>query len=116
MATVVEAMRAEPAMVSGIGRYDLALAETAGDRLVCKAGGEAIECVALTDRGWGVTVKVADGGTRALGVATTEILRQLDVLTAAEVDKLQPFATPLLKNHRQIITGRIRPAVDLKPR
>jgi L-asparaginase II len=114
MATIVGAMRTEPAMVSGIGRYDLALAETAGDRLICKVGGEAIECVALTDRGWGVTVKVADGGMRALGVATTAILRQLDVLTATEVDQLQPFAEPFLTNHRKIIAGRIRPAVRLK--
>jgi L-asparaginase II len=114
MATIVEAMRAEPAMVSGIGRFDLALAEAAGDRLVCKAGGEAIECVALTDRGWGLTVKVADGGLRALSVATTEILRQLGVLSAGEIDKLHPFAKPQLKNHRQIITGHVRPAVNLK--
>lgn len=114
MATIVGAMRSEPAMVSGIGRYDLALAETAGDRLVCKVGGEAIECIALTDRGWGITVKVADGGIRALGVATTAILRQLDVLTSAEVDRLQPFAEPCLTNHRKIIIGHIRPAVRLK--
>jgi len=114
MATIVAAMRAEPALVSGIGRFDLALAETAGDRLICKVGGEAIHCVALTDRGWGVTVKVADGGTRALGVAVTAILRQLDVLTDREVAMLQPHAEPFLTNHRKIIIGRIRPAVNLK--
>ncbi len=113
MKTIAAAMRAEPAYVSGIGRFDLALAETAGDRLVCKVGGEAVECVALTDRGWGVTVKVADGGSRALGVAVTAILRQLDVLTDAEVDALQAHARPFLTNHRKIITGRILPAVRL---
>jgi len=114
MATIVEAMRTEPAMVSGLGRFDLALAETAPDRLVCKVGGEAIQCVALTDRGWGVALKVADGGSRAVGVATTEILRQLDVLSAAEVDRLQPFARPAIKNHRRIITGHIHPVINLK--
>jgi len=114
MATIVEAMRTEPAMVSGIGRFDLALAETAPDRLVCKVGGEAIQCVALTDRGWGVAIKVADGGSRAVGVAATEILRQLDVLSAAEVDRLRPFAVPAIKNHRRIITGYIYPAINLK--
>jgi L-asparaginase II len=114
MSTIVEAMRADPAMVSGEGRFDLALAETASDRLVSKAGGEAIECVALTDRGWGVAVKVADGGSRAAGVATTEVLRQLDVLSAADVDRLRPFAVPALKNHRRIITGYIHPALELR--
>lgn len=113
MKTIVAAMRAEPAYVSGIGRFDLALAETAGDRLVCKVGGEAIQCVALTDRGWGVTVKVADGGSRALGVAVTAILRQLDVLTDAEVEAMRAHALPFLTNHRKIIIGRIHPAVKL---
>ncbi len=114
MEDVVRAMRTEPAMVSGIGRFDLALAEAAGDRLVCKVGGEAIECVALTDRGWGVALKVADGGARALGVAVTALLRNLDVLTDQEVKALQPHARPYLKNHRKIVVGHIEPAIRVK--
>ncbi len=114
MKDIVYAMRTEPAMISGIGRFDLALAEVAGDRLVCKVGGEAIECVALTDRGWGVALKVADGGARALGVAVTALLRDLDVLTDQEVHLLQPHARPYLKNHRKIIVGHIEPAIRVK--
>ena len=113
MQTIVHAMRTSPAMVSGADRFDLALAETAPDRLICKVGGEAIECVALTDRGWGVVVKVADGGSRALGVATVEILRQLDVLSSAEVECLRRFARPFVTNHRRIIIGEVRPTVHL---
>lgn len=111
--TIVTAMRTEPAMVSGLQRFDLALAETAPDRLVSKVGGEAIECVALTEQGWGMVVKVADGGMRALGVATTEILRQLGIISDAEVDTLRGFARPFITNHRRIIIGEVRPAIRL---
>ncbi len=114
MGTIVRAMQAEPGMVSGEGRYDLALAETAGDRLICKVGGEAVECIGLLERGWGVAVTVADGGTRAIGVAATEILRQLGVLSEEEVARLQPFSRPMLTNHRKIITGSIRPALRIQ--
>ena len=107
-AAIVRAMIGHPEVVSGTGRLDLALAKVSRGSLFTKAGGEAVECVGIPERGWGIATKVGDGGTRAVGPALIGLLHQLGVLTDSAVAELQPFANPTLRNHRAIAIGTAR--------
>ncbi|HUU45158.1 MAG TPA: asparaginase [Acidobacteriota bacterium] len=113
-ARVMAAMRSHPEMVSGTGRFDLALAEASRGRCIVKVGGEAIECIAVPERGWGIVVKVADGNVRGLGPFVVDVLRQLDVLDDAALTRLAPLARPELKNHRGIVVGTARSVARLR--
>jgi len=105
---IVSAMRAYPEMVSGEGRFDLDLSRATGARVFSKAGGEAVECAGIPERGWGVAVKVIDGSTRAVGPLMVWVLNELAVLDKTELEALTKYVTPVLKNHRGLDIGTIR--------
>lgn len=107
-ARIVSAMRSYPEMVSGEGRFDLDLSRATNARVFSKAGGEAVECAGIPERGWGVAVKVADGSTRAVGPLMVWVLNELGVLNKTETDALQKYLAPVLKNHRDLHIGTIR--------
>jgi L-asparaginase II len=75
----VSAMRARPYLVAGRNRVDTALMDLVPD-LVVKGGAEGLICAALLDRGVGVAVKVADGGSRAAGPAMVRALEAVEVV------------------------------------
>jgi L-asparaginase II len=110
---IVGAMRQYPELVSGTGRFDLVLAQATRGRCVPKVGGEAIECIAVPERGWGIVAKVTDGNARALGPFVVSILDQLDLLDDRARFELASFARPDLRNHREIVIGTARPVVRL---
>jgi len=107
-ARIVSAMRTYPEMISGEGRFDLDLARATNARVFSKAGGEAVECAGIPERGWGVAVKVADGGTRAVGPLMVWVLNELGILGKSECDALGKYISPVLKNHRDLHIGTIR--------
>jgi L-asparaginase II len=71
-------MTTAPEMVSGEGRSDLALTRAGRGDWVCKVGAEAVQAIGIRSRGWGIAIKVADGGRRALLPATIAALEQQD--------------------------------------
>ncbi|MBD3299232.1 MAG: asparaginase [candidate division Zixibacteria bacterium] len=107
-ARIVTAMRDHPEMVSGEGRFDLDLARGTNGRMFSKAGGEAVECVGIPEKGWGIAVKIADGGSRAIGPTVVGILSQLGLLNPDELDALKSYVHPNLRNHRRIVIGTMR--------
>jgi len=107
-ARIVSAMRTYPEMVSGEGRFDLELARATNGRVFSKAGGEAVECAGIPECGWGVAVKVADGSTRAVGPLMVWVLQELRLLSDAELQALDKYVNPILKNHRSLHIGTIR--------
>jgi L-asparaginase II len=107
-ARIVSAMRTYPEMVSGEGRFDLDLARATNGRIFSKAGGEAVECAGIPERSWGVAVKVVDGSSRAIGPLMVWILRELGLLNEAELQELDKYINPVLKNHRDLHIGTIR--------
>jgi L-asparaginase II len=110
---VRSAMISHPEMVAGEGRFDTRLMEATGGRLLAKGGAEACQGVSILDRGWGIAVKIEDGGARAVAVAVLETLRQLDALTGAELEPLNDFARPPVRNYRDEIVGEARPVFEL---
>jgi L-asparaginase II len=111
---IAGAMRTHPEMVSGEGRFDLALAQGTKGRVFSKAGGEAVECLGIPERGWGIAVKIADGTARAVAPVVIGILKQLDLLSRDECATLAKHAEPVLTNHRGIEIGKIRMVGELK--
>ena len=106
LARVTDAMRAEPYLVGGRERDDTAMMEAVPD-LVVKEGAEALDCAVSLTAGIGVAIKVADGGYRAAGPATIEVLGQLGLLTPGARRRLRPFLRPT-------VTGGGRPVGHLE--
>ena len=111
---VIAAMQAYPLMVSGERRSDYYLMQALPKEIVCKLGGEAIQGVALLDQGWGVAVKIADGGFRALAPVVVEVLRQLEVLPDDRLEHVERLIRPRIYNNRKLLVGHIEPAFRLK--
>jgi L-asparaginase II len=113
---IVDSMREYPEMVSGEGRLDLCLATASKNNILTKAGGEALSCSGILDRGWGMAVKIADGTQRAIGPAVVETLRQMELLNEKQISKINKFSHPLIKNFRGDQVGYIKAEFKLKRR
>lgn len=112
-ATLAQAMRDQPAMVSGDGRSDLALSRAGGGDWVPKVGAEAVQAIGIRRKGLGIAIKLDDGARRALLPVTIAVLEQAGLLDADARAALGPHATPSLRNYRGLVTGDIRPVVVL---
>ncbi len=112
LATLSAAMRAQPEMVSGEFRDDLLLAR-AGPWLA-KGGAEGVQALAVPERGIGIAIKIADGGTRALRVATAAVLAQLGLLPEKAGGALADWHSPEIRNHAGRITGRLQAVLELR--
>ncbi len=113
---IVDSMRRYPEMVSGEGRLDLSLALASKGNILTKAGGEALSCSGILDRGWGMAVKIADGTQRAIGPAVVETLKQIGLLNEKQIVKIKKFSHPLIKNFRGDQVGFIQVEFRLKRR
>jgi L-asparaginase II len=111
---IKRAMTAYPEMVSGEGRFDLALARTFSGNIVNKIGAEGIEGIGFSDPPLGIAVKILDGNARALYPVVVEVLRQLGLLDGVDVTHLQPFVKPEIRNYRNLLAGQIVTEFELK--
>ncbi len=100
-ARIRDAMRAHPFMVGGTGRLDTELMD--GTDLVTKMGAEAV-FGAGSPEGWGLALKVSDGGVRAVRPAAISALSRQGVQT----EGLEPATSPLRDLHGQEI-GEVSP-------
>ena len=121
--TITHAMAAYSFMVGGPNRFDTDLMELAGDRLFCKGGAEGYHGIGIRpgvlgagSPGLGITVKSSDGdhGGRSTELMALEVLRQLGVLTAAELEKMAPYDRRPVYNWRKLVVGEIRPCFTLQ--
>jgi len=109
LARIRAAMDEFPEMVSGEGRFDLALMKTFPGNVICKIGAESIQGMGFRDPDIGITVKIHDGNQRALYPVCIEVLRQLNILTDIEAaEHLRPFYEAEIRNNRKIVTGAVK--------
>ncbi|MEI7027188.1 asparaginase [Paenibacillus sp. y28] len=111
---ITAAWTAHPECVAGSNRFDTRLAEVTGGRLLGKMGAEGVFAVTYPSQGLGAAVKMEDGAMRALYPAVAELLGQLQWLSPAELEALEPFRRPPVTNWRGDIVGSIEPAVRLE--
>ena len=109
MNTVYEAMHSYPALVSGYGNTDAAIA-TALDA-AAKRGAAGCLGIALRN-GYGVAVKCWDGNSEAVGVGAVAALEQLGVLSDAARASLSAIASPETRGGGAPV-GRFRSLVEL---
>lgn len=107
-AKIARAMMKHPEMVSGVGRFDLELVEAAGKTIFSKIGAEGLECVGIPSKGYGLTVKIADGSPRALAPIVVSILTELGVLDVGAQKQLEATTHPKMKNVRGTVIGTAR--------
>jgi len=107
------AMMNNPYLIAGEGRTCTTLMQTLPGRLVAKSGADAVYCFALPEKGWGVALKIADGGGRAVGPTVYRVLQQLGHFTQEELEPLSRMAGQKITNHRQDIVGELKAVFDL---
>lgn len=107
-------MNKHPEMVSGKGRFDLAVARTFPGNIVNKIGAEGIEGIGFKNPQIGIAVKILDGNFRALYPVVIEVLRQLGLLEGVDLTHLEPFMNPKVHNWRNLEVGKIVTDFELK--
>lgn len=110
---ICHAMTKHPEMVGGEDRFDTDLMRAFGGRIVAKGGAEGVQCLADTEKGIGIAIKVEDGNARATSVATMEVLKQLGIGDESIFQKLHEYADAPVLNARNERIGRIVPDFQL---
>ncbi len=120
---ITEAMMGSPKMIAGPGKFDTRLMQEAHRKLVCKGGAEGYSAIGLMagavapgSPAMGIALKIADGDSRGRvrSAVTLEVLRQLGVLSAVEMQSLTEFGPSFsLENWRKILVGQGYPCFEL---
>jgi L-asparaginase II len=110
---VVDAMSNHAFLVGGTDRFDSALIEETGGRVVSKVGAEGVHCALLTERGIGIAVKVEDGAQRAQVPALLRILQELDAVPSPLSPRLAEWMRRPVKNTRGESVGEVVMRADL---
>ncbi|GAB2702422.1 asparaginase [Paenibacillus thermoaerophilus] len=103
-----------PFHLAGTGRFDTALIEATGGRLIGKMGAEGVFALAVPEKGIGIAVKIADGAERSLYPVVAETLVQLGLLTEDEQRRLASYRRPPVLNRRGETVGELRPSFELR--
>lgn len=115
-----DGMTGNPNMVAGPDRFDTIFMTAMNGRALSKAGAEGYQGVAVKTpdgmRGLGIAMKISDGDLdwRASGIVVVEILRQLGLLTANEINSLAKYSAHPVLNWRKLTVGEIRPCFQLQ--
>jgi len=107
------AMNRYPEMISGSGGFCSELIRHTHSKLIGKVGAEGVYCVGLRKEKLGIAIKIESGATTVLPPVAMHVLKRLDVLDAAESEKLDCFTVMNNVNDVKTVVGKIRPVFDL---
>jgi L-asparaginase II len=105
---IFNAIVAHPDYVAGTARLDTDLMRITGTRLFAKVGAEGYYTAVIPSMKTGVALKVEDGNKRAAEPAILAVLRHIDAIGAAEMDRLSAYASPRIVNTRNDVVGTVR--------
>jgi L-asparaginase II len=108
-----DAMRAQPQLISGHGRFDLALTRQGGGDWIVKGGADGVQTLASVSRGIGIAIKLADGNVRALNAVVIAVLRQLGWIDGPLSADVAAHDAPLIRNWRGTATGQVNTCLQL---
>ena len=114
--TVVAAMVEQPFLIGGTDRFDTRLMEVTNGRLLAKGGADVAHCTADRQSGVGLAIKLESGDGTWISVAVMAALTELRWLEPGELEALDRFAHPMLRNHKRLEVGQVRPLLDLRAR
>ncbi|MDX8512346.1 asparaginase [Mesorhizobium captivum] len=110
---LLSACMAEPFLVSGTGKADLALMQAAPGRIFVKTGAEGVYCAALPELGLGIALKCDDGAGRGAEVMIAAVLAKLLRGDEALTAKLTELAHPAVESRIGAKVGSLRPTAAL---
>jgi L-asparaginase II len=84
---VTAAMLAHPELVAGDGRFDTEVMRAARGRVLAKSGAEGVMVVGVPGARTGIAVKIADGAERALHALVAELLVEMGLVAAGDVER-----------------------------
>ncbi|MGO9867963.1 MAG: asparaginase [Rhodomicrobium sp.] len=111
---LLDAIAAEPFYVNGTNGFTTEAMLAAPQTVRVKGGAEGVYAAALPTKGFGVALKIDDGGMRAAECAMAHILRALDCFSADEEARLGPFLSPLIMTNAGREAGAIKPTSALQ--
>jgi L-asparaginase II len=121
--TIIASITSHPKMISGTGRFDTRLIKVGGGKLFIKGGAEGYLGIGVMpgvrnpqSPGLGIVLKVSDGDgqKRARPAVALEILKQLDLLSASQLEELSSFGPgTIIKNRRELVVGEGKPVFSL---
>ena len=104
---IIAAVRANPFMVAGTGRFCTELME-AVPRAFVKTGAEGVFCGAVPHSGVGIALKCDDGASRAAEKLMARLLIDFGGFDGDERKALEGFASTPVLNRAKIETGEVR--------
>ncbi|CAM5505497.1 L-asparaginase II [Aquamicrobium terrae] len=110
---LLAACMAEPFLVSGTGKADVALMQAAPGRIFAKTGAEGVYCAALPELGLGIALKCDDGAGRGAEVMVASVLAKLLSRDKAVAARLAGLANPPIGNRVGAKVGALRPSPAL---
>jgi L-asparaginase II len=110
---LLSACMAEPYLVAGTGRADVALMKAAPGRIFAKVGAEGVYCAALPELGLGIALKCDDGAGRAAEVMVAACIAGLLHADKALAAKLIEQANPPVESRIGAKVGAVRPTAAL---
>lgn len=101
-------MSQNPEMVAGTKRFDTTFMNAMNGKAIAKIGAEGLECVAIdTSEPLGLAVKISDGNNRAAPPVVLALLKRLELISDTELQNMQEYVTPEIRNHYGILVGRV---------
>jgi len=110
---LLSACMAEPFLVAGTGRADVALMQSAPGRIFVKTGAEGVYCAALPELGFGIALKADDGAGRAAEVMISTVLAKLLRPDEALAARLTRLANLPIQSRVGAKVGSLRPTAAL---
>jgi L-asparaginase II len=104
---LLAALAARPEMIGGTRRVDTDLLRVTAGRVLAKVGAEGVWCLGVRGQRLGVAVKCEDGSQRGARPVGLAVLRALGALSDAEWAALGEHHDPVLRNHRDLVVGRL---------
>lgn len=105
------ALTKQPFHVAGHGNVVSDIIDITQGKILVKTGAEGVIIAAIPQLELGIAIKIADGSARARGAVLLALLKQLDILSQAEIQQLQHHINPRILNSRDEIVGEIRPTI-----
>lgn len=110
---LLSACMAEPFLVAGTGKADVALMQAAPGRIFVKTGAEGVYCAAVPELGLGIALKCDDGAGRAAEAMIATVLAKLLRTDAALAATLTEQANPAIASRIGAKVGALRPTAAL---
>ncbi|TGT61370.1 asparaginase [Mesorhizobium sp. M00.F.Ca.ET.170.01.1.1] len=110
---LLSACMAEPFLIAGTGKADLALMQAAPGRIFVKTGAEGVYCAALPELGLGIALKCDDGAGRGAEVMIAAVLANLLRSDEPLAARLTELAHPPIESRVGAKVGSLRPTAAL---